>query len=151
MSDYLKLSILKTDKWPAVSAEYPYEYMQLTPAPSWEENAVDSVSIGLHGPAWAVFCRTSIPSLRTEHCAVLQPFHLIIFNGTNAEVCAKILSPLPQSALEDIEKLIRDNSPWTGEEIRASLLSLKNALSRWIRRIPPGHIGVARLYDWGKY
>jgi hypothetical protein len=151
MSDYLQLSILKTGEWPVDSTEYPYEYMQLTPAPPWEENAIDSESTGLHGPAWAIFCRTSIPCLTSEQCEVLQPFRLIIFNGTNAAVCAKNLSPLPQTALEDIENLVRNNSPWTGEEIRRSLLSLKNALSRWIRRIPPGHIGVARLYDWGKY
>lgn len=151
MSDYLQLSVLKIHGWPVDSAKYPYEYMQLTPAPQWENGAIESLSMDLYGPAWTVFCRTSIPNLSLEQCVVVQPFRLIIFNGTNAALCAKSLSPLSKAALEDIENLVRNNSPWTAEEIRGSLLTLKNALSRWIRRIPPGYIGVARLYDWGKY
>ncbi len=151
MSDYLQLTIIRTSKWPVNPADYPYEYMQLTPAPPWEEHAIHSDSMSLHGPAWGVFCRTLVPGLNSEQCAVLQPFLLMTFNGATALACAKSLSPLPQAAIADIEDLVRRNSPWTGEEIRASLLSLKDSLARWMRRIPPGHIGVVRRYDWGKY
>lgn len=151
MSDYLQLSVMKALSWPVNPTDYPYQYMQLTPTPAWEDNSIDRQSISLYGPAWGVFCRTSIPTLLSEHCTVLQPFRLMIINGTHAAACAKCLSPLPQAAFEDIENLVRSNSPWTAEEIRSSLLSLKNALARWIRSIPPGHIGVIRLFDWGKY
>lgn len=151
MSDYLKLSILQSPAWPVDPADYPYQYMQLTPAPPWEEDAIASESMYLYGPAWAVFCRTSIPALPTEQCVVLQPYNLMFFNGANAAACAKSLSPLPPAAFDDIDNLVRNNSAWTDKEIRTSLLSLKNALARWLRRIPPGHVGVIRLFDWGKY
>lgn len=152
MSDYLRLSTLTAaHRWPPNPARYPYEWMQLTPEPEWETDVFDADSTGLSGPAWAVFCRTSISLLPADECKVIQPFKLMMFNGSNAKACAKRLSPLPPTSKMEIDRLVATNCPWTEDEIKRGVMSIKNQMARWLRKLPEGHIGVARLYDWGKY
>lgn len=152
MSDFLQFSVLPAaHTWPVDPAAYPYVLEQLTEAPAWERECSDKHSMGLHGPAWGVLCRTSFAALTPDECCILQPRILMMFRGATAKACAARLSPLPASAIADIDRLVAENSPWSREVIVRDARSTRNAIARWLRRLPAGRIGVVRRYDWGKY
>ncbi|WP_374536209.1 hypothetical protein [Chitinimonas taiwanensis] len=152
MSEYLKLSTLPNDHpWPPTPSHYPYQYEQLTEEPGWEQACLGSKTIGLNSPAWEVLCRSCIPRLPADECLVLQTAVLMMFNGDRAKSCAQRLSPLPRSVDREIQALVNRNPSLVLAEIRRDVLSIKNALADWLGTLPPGQLGVARMYDWGKY
>ncbi len=152
MSDYLKLATLPGNQpWPPEAAQFPYRYEQLSEAPDWEHGVLASQTMGLSNPAWTVFCRSCIPRLPADECLVLQAAVLMIFNGDRAKSCAQRLSPLPRTVDREIQALVNRNPSLVLAEIRRDVLSIKNALADWLGTLPPGQLGVARVYDWGKY
>lgn len=152
MSDYLKLATLPSAQpWPPEAAHYPYRYDQLSEAPAWEHGALASQTMGLSDPAWAVFCRSCLSRLPADECLVLQAGVLVMFNGDKARTCSQRLSPLPRSVDREIQGLVNRNRALVLAEIRRDVLSIKNTLAGWLGELEPGQLGVARVYDWGKY
>lgn len=75
----------------------------------------------------------------------------MMFNGDKARTCAQRLSPLPRSVDREIQGLVNRNRALVLAEIRRDVLSIKNTLAGWLGELEPGQLGVARVYDWGKY
>lgn len=138
--------------WPVPANSLPYasDWMTQNFLPEWLHSRNVDADFDTTDEAWNILAAKVLIKLPKE-CVCPQGSSLFLFSGRAAVTTAQHLSILPDSVYQKIKRASRKRAGWPEHILQASVLEMSNQLRAWTPTLNADTVGVARLYEWGKF